>query len=502
MMKASLSQLKSLYEASSWPQRVAFIGTSLAGLTLLLFLATPNSEEEYRTLCGDIDDKTSVVAIADDLEKAGIFYRIGNGGHSIEVREKDLSRALGLVVQTTPRAPGKQSSMANIFAGPIISSPRNRQGAEIRRREDELAHTISLYGSVRRTRVLITPADNRIFSRKRKEARAAVFLQLVPGKRLTRGKVQAIRDLVANSVQGLRKENITIADSSGTDYEDLLEREESERAKAELELQEKVEALLAQKIVAHLSAMFGKDNVSVAVSAHVDLSTKKKTYVGYVGRSKKGVQMVSLSTASRRPYSRSRKRSRKGRRKRSIFDSVTSLCVAIFVDSKLFAKGGIPDNLKDAVLANIKTVARLNEERGDKISVQAVPFQRATSQSKVKPPVCNVPLSTSARTDRLTLTSSVSSWTVGGPTLLALLTLLYLVVRRRQAMTKKMEADATAMSGVFNVNVHSVTNCSLDDWHSTTVNDDLVRGTAEQDPEVVARLIRTIRLDENEDIEY
>ena len=501
MMKASLSQLKSLWEAFSWRQRVAFVGTSLAGLTLLLFLATPNSEEEYCTLCGDIDDKASVVAIADDLEKAGLTYRIANGGHSIEVRSKDHSRALGLVVQTPQRSSGNQDSMANIFSGPLLSSPRHRQDAVTRRREDELAHTISLYASVRRSRVLITPADNRIFSRKRKEARAAVFLQLVPGKSLSRGKVQAIRDLVANSVQGLRKENITIADSSGTDYEDLLQREQSERAKAELELQERVEALLAQKIVSHLSVMFGKDNVSVAVSARVCLAAQKKTVVGYVGRSKDNVQMVSLSTSTRRPYSRSTKRSRKGRQKGSIFSSVTSLCVAIFVDSKLFAKGGIPDNLKEAVLSNIKTVARLDLERGDEISVQAVPFKRDASQS-VDEPVCNVPLSTKARSDQLNFASTVSSWTVGGPTVLALLFLLYLLVRRRQAMTKRMEADATAMSGVFNVNVHSVTNCSLDEWAEPAMNDSLVRGAAEQDPEVVARLIRSIRLDENEDVEY
>ncbi len=482
-----MQQLKRVWANASKTQQLAAILFSLASIFCIFLLGAGRKQNEYTNLCAEIDDRASVLAIADDLEKASITYRIGPDGRTIEVKKSDFSQALRLLVQARPSGSrDSDSALSSIFAGSIGMTPGNRRDAEVRRREADLTKTISAFNNVRRARVLITAADNRLFSRKRKEARASVFLEVSRGKALSRCQVQAIRDLVSAAVRCLRHDNITIADSGGTDYAGFLQSEASkEKKKNVLKTQGKVEALLAQKIQNHLAVMFGRKNVNVAVSARMNLAQlqpKKSRY----RKKRSSAKLVSLSSSAFVSSS-----TKKSKLQNPVFNAVSSLCVAVFVNSSLFPDGEIPAQLRGAIDKSIRTVARINDSRGDRVSIQSVPFSKASSNmpKEMKPPLC-----TASSTEHFPM----SSWSVGGPVLLLLAVLLSIVIVRRKSLTEKMVADANALSGVFNINAQG-DEAEQFTWDAESSDEDLVRDTAKRDPEVIANLIRTIRQEQNDE---
>ena len=507
MDNPTMQQIEKFWNAAAWTSKLAIVACSVLPLFFFFAILLPSgSSSEYRALCDDLADKTSVVELADELEANGISYRIVRGGHSIEVKESEFGRALSIILSNKHGRSNSRDSMSSMFSPSLLSSSRNSKGREIRLRESELARTISMYGSIKRTRVHIAPTEEGLFSGKRKEARASVFLQLAPGKSLSRCKLLAIRDLIANSVQGLRKSNIAIADSTGTDYEQILAQEKAqekaEEGRQNLELQEGIEEFLAQKIKEHLSVMFGKDNVTVAVSARVDSSCFNSEEGLSIGDSRQKAMKLSVAwTAS--PEEGIGTSPKKGN---TILDSVRSLCVAVFIDSHLFANERLPRQLEEAVRESIHTVARIEERRGDRVSIRAVPFRRASptpsvTAKRVTSTVAKLPLSAGARV-RSVFESDSS--VIALPIILLSTLFLCFLVMRRKAMTRRMRDDATALSGFFNVKAKTINEDDFDDWEGEGQgsNVELVRETAKDDPEVIARLIKMIRLDSNDDVEY
>ena len=91
---------------------------------------------------------------------------------------------------------------------------------ETRAMEGELARTIRAIHGVRAVRVHLVLPQREPFAREQQEAQASVMLTMTGVARLDREGVQAILNLVAAAVPGLRPQNIAIVDSRG----DLLAR--------------------------------------------------------------------------------------------------------------------------------------------------------------------------------------------------------------------------------------------------------------------------------------
>lgn len=516
------NQLRALWEgAGRIPRLLSVLGVLLV-VGLGLSAGGEGSGDEYCQLCGPIDDRARLMSIAEDLDKNGIHYRIGSGG-ALEVPQEELSRAISSVVQTSQASGRDEAEIGGLFSGGMgFTSTRARRDAQLRQREADIARTITMYDAVRQARVHISRPDERLFSPRGKDTRASVFLQLVPDRQLSRCQVQAIRDLVVNGVQGLLPESVTISDATGSDYAALLRADTPTVASRELELQGRIEGLLAEKIRGHLTCLFGPESVTVAVTARVDLSAvpvdeAPAAEVASDGEGASGgasVRMVALASSGSLRVGRSVTARRPAPRRspaRSILDAVSGLCVAVFIDSAFFEGAAIPENLRSAVVESIRTVARLDEARGDRVSVLTVPFSRGGSHDRGLVPRAAVPaapLSSASEVDEAAAASTPlasTGWLADGeapvgtlPPLLVLAAvgaLMTLVVFRRRVRSRQLVEDAAALSGVFNVGLHGGAVDSFYDWDDPASREALVRGTAEGEPAVIARLIRTIRLD-------
>ncbi len=81
--------------------------------------------------------------------------------------------------------------------------------------EGELARTIRTLQGVRAVRVHLVLPKREPFARDRQDAQASVVLTMAGAARLDRDGVQAVLNLIAAAVPGLKPQNIAVVDSRG-----------------------------------------------------------------------------------------------------------------------------------------------------------------------------------------------------------------------------------------------------------------------------------------------
>jgi flagellar M-ring protein FliF len=81
--------------------------------------------------------------------------------------------------------------------------------------EGELQRTINGLDPVDSSRVAIATPDQSLYSSQQEPTTASIAIKTKPGQALSPQEVKGITSLVANSVEGLKPENVTIVDSNG-----------------------------------------------------------------------------------------------------------------------------------------------------------------------------------------------------------------------------------------------------------------------------------------------
>jgi flagellar M-ring protein FliF len=81
--------------------------------------------------------------------------------------------------------------------------------------EGELQRTIDGLDPVESSRVAIATPDQSLYSSQQLPTTASIAIKAKPGQALSQQEVKGITSLVANSVEGLKPENVTIVDSNG-----------------------------------------------------------------------------------------------------------------------------------------------------------------------------------------------------------------------------------------------------------------------------------------------
>lgn len=158
--------------------------------------------------------------MVEQLSHQHIPYRIAGGGSQILVPADQVPQArLALAKEGLPSGGSVGYEIFDRGDG-LAATEFQQQINQTRALEGELARTIRAMHGVRAVRVHLVLPRREPFARDRQEAQAGVMLSMVGVGRLDHEGVQAILNLVAAAVPGLRPQNIAIVDSRG----DLLAR--------------------------------------------------------------------------------------------------------------------------------------------------------------------------------------------------------------------------------------------------------------------------------------
>jgi flagellar M-ring protein FliF len=190
----------------------AFAVTALVGAALFMIMFRMGTEERA-LLYADLSAKDAA-AVTEGLTTANVDFKLSPDGSSIFVPRSKVAEARMLLA--SEGLPGQGSIGYEIF------DQQNALGAtsfvqnvnKLRALEGELARSIDSLDTVRNSRVHLVIPEKALFQTNAEPPTASIVVGLERGS-LSERQVNAIRNLVASSVEGLVADKVTILDGRG-----------------------------------------------------------------------------------------------------------------------------------------------------------------------------------------------------------------------------------------------------------------------------------------------
>lgn len=288
----------------------------------------------------------------------------------------------------------------------------------IRAVQGELMRTINSISQVSSSRVHLVVPEDRLFTENKKEPSASVVLKLRPGKVLSTSQVQGIVNLVASAVEGLRPENVTVVDTKGNTLSQKQPSDDVSRMTTfQMDYRENLEKRLEGRVQTMLENVLGPNKAIARVTADIDFVHSERTEETYdpasqVARSEQrseqsdvgaelpvGVPGIQSNLPEEGESQLVAKPSKSSRTEETInyemnkvvkhvvepSGTIKKLSIAVMIDGTYKAVANeageetlqyVPrteDDIKKYVEI-VRTAAGVNEDRGDKIVVESVPF--------------------------------------------------------------------------------------------------------------------------------
>ncbi len=208
--------------------------------------------------------------ITQKLTEMNISYETENGGTAITVPEKDLNKArMDLAIEGFP-----QSGMTweDAFSSNSLTMTNDdKQKKYLQVQMSQLARTIEEIKGIEKASVLLTVPDNSNFlTEDIKKSKASVLLTPRSGFRLSEQQVNGIVTLVANAVEGLELNNVSIHDNTGTMLNDSFVDSEGYSMNKKMDMQQEVTQSLSNSLREFLSKIYGAENVDIMLNVTLD----------------------------------------------------------------------------------------------------------------------------------------------------------------------------------------------------------------------------------------
>jgi flagellar M-ring protein FliF len=151
----------------------------------------------------------AALSAAAAVDRAGIPYRIATPD-TLEVPATALGAARAAISAETDMA-----GLAGVGDMQLGLTPQAQQWAFLRAAEADLGRMLNGIDGIVASKVHVVPRQEALYIGEERPASASVFLKLAPGAHLEQGKVRAIVNLVANAVDGLSSDRVSVADDRG-----------------------------------------------------------------------------------------------------------------------------------------------------------------------------------------------------------------------------------------------------------------------------------------------
>ena len=295
MNKNPFDALLGIFNKLSLQQKLILggaVGLSIVLLSvLIMFLNEPSYAPLYTNLAEE--DASKVI---EHLTSQKIPYKIEDNGKTIKVPQDK-------VYETRLSLAGKGVLNSGIVGYELFDKTTMGMSEFLqklnykRALEGELAKTIMQEDGVEGVRVLITLPEKSVFKDEEKSPTASVMLKMKGQSALNKENVNAIINLVASSVEGLKTGKVTVLDTKGRllsneDDGDLLSGSNTKQ----YEVKQKVENYLARKAQELLDNILGNGNAMVKVTADLNFDQVEKTVQTYDPESQVAISEQTLKT--------------------------------------------------------------------------------------------------------------------------------------------------------------------------------------------------------------
>src|SRR4051794_30780024 len=389
------------------------LGASVIGVAVLAFMLVSLATKPTYTTLGAGMDPAQAGKITGTLDSQGIAYKLGNGGTSIQVPTGAVSRARVAIAGAGLSVTGADNSgWAQFDKQKLGSSNFQQQVAYQRALESQIAQTIGQVDGVSGATVQLTMPQEQLFADQQKPATAAVLLGGGPST-LEPGAVRGVANLVASAVPNLKTSSVTITDGSGQMLWPTgdaanggVASKPSAEARYDSQLGAQLNAIVAQTVGP------GKGEVRVKSDLNVDATTKDELQYAKQGtpikttedterlRGTGGGAGGAAGSASNIPTyaagaggsgGNSNYQRKQGSTDFGVGKVVTHTKVAPGAINRLnvalVLDPSVPPKTAKALQQAIGAAAGINTQRGDTMTLSAVPFVKQPAAAAKAGPV-------------------------------------------------------------------------------------------------------------------
>lgn len=417
-------QFRRAFETMTVTQRVAAGALTLTVLLALTGLGFWASTERMDVLFSNLPS-TDANRIVEELRKQQVSYELSNDQRTILVPGSRVGELrLKFAGDGLPR--GEAIGFEKLETPSLTSDEFSRKVMYRRALEGTLAQTIKSLQQVAEAKVHITPSNDSPFATEKEDAKASVVLKLRGSRALPEENTQAIVNLVAASVEGLKPEQVVVIDQNSrilsrtgrdpmvgaSDAQKKLQREEEEHlVRRVTELLEPVVGLGKVKATAHVDLDFDKvklqeekfdpqGQVERSVQQKEEKSNKREGAAGVPGAGSNvapanaAAQGGGTETSDKKETTTNYEISKSQRVVEQAPGSVKRLSVAVVVDHATLwekdAKGEpvaktvarTADELKK-LRDQVSSAVGIQERRGDQLTIENLAFAAPAPQEKV-----------------------------------------------------------------------------------------------------------------------
>jgi flagellar M-ring protein FliF len=406
MLTRILNQLRAFWERQTPVQKVVLVSVVVIFLVVTVVLISWATTTTYAVAFSGLSeaDAGEIVSL---LTEQNIPYQIRGTGTILVPSDQVYEVRLSMATQGLP---GGDSVGYELFSENLLGMTEFTQRVNYQRAlEGELERTISSLDPIEAVRVHIVTPEDALLTSEQAPTTASVTIQQKPSKELDASQVRAITYLVANAVENLEPQNVTVVDTegnllaSGSGDEGISggltqvdDRRSAEHAVAN-ELQKKIKTLL--------DTTLGSNRSVVQVTVTLDWTEKEvssqtfnptpeavrseqnlsETYTtdsgvasgipGVTSNLPDGTTETTTGTESNLVYARTEQTTNyeisSVETTETIYPGeINQISLSVLVD-------GVTDQQQLSVLENaISAAVGINRDRGDVISVQSLTFDR------------------------------------------------------------------------------------------------------------------------------
>ncbi len=264
-------QLTSAFRGMSATQRVMVLAISVTVMLALSGLGIWAGQETKGVLAANVSP-TEASSIVAQLDKMQVPYELSGDQRTIMVPESKVG-SLRLKFAGDGMLTGDKLGFEKLENAGLGTTDFSQKVIHRRAMEAELAKTIKSLQQVAEATVHITPSNDSPFLTEKEDAKASVLLKLRGSRILPDENTQAIVNLVAASVEGLKPDNVVIIDQ----YSRILSRTGRDPMVGASDAQKKVareeEDHLVRRVTELLEPVVGIGKVRA--TAHVELDFDK-----------------------------------------------------------------------------------------------------------------------------------------------------------------------------------------------------------------------------------
>lgn len=395
-----------LLTAMSTRGKILLGGCALGFLLVAVLILRMAGAPSYTEVAAGLNPKDTGAMTA-ALDAAGVSYELRGNGTAVAVDSAQVAQARIALAESGVTS-GKQPGYELLDKQKLGTSNFQQQVAYQRALEGQIANTISQIQGVQGAQVSLTMPKDQLFAEDSQPATAAVLL--AGSSSLDPAAVKGVANLVASSVEGLKTDKVTITDGSGSllwPTGDAAGGTTGSKIAAEQRYNQLTGAQLTAMLTSTLGP--GKAQVQVNSDLNVDKATQEKLQYARRGVPLKrtteeeslegtGGAGAAAGTATNIPsyaagagaggtsnYEKTTTSEELGVDKTVTRTEIAPGTVNRVNVSVLVDQAAKPD--VKALTKAVESAVGFNAERGDVVTVQAVPFAKQETPQPAAGPV-------------------------------------------------------------------------------------------------------------------